>query len=407
MRSVILVMLLVIGSLLLSQEIHAAETYGYTYAYFDDSTGTLSASSYTQADYSTNAYYNRVGVYVKIVDPVTRAELGYVSRETTGTYVSAGLQIAGSADQEYEVQGFHYLFETVYRSMYYYNGYYTSGYSDFYNYGRYEGQVPGPNGVAGFSFYGPGPEIISYNNLRRLGQTLAKVVPLELKNSGTIVAAPENEDYNDEVAVAGGIDQLGPLPLGQGRIDFQGTAYTSPIMVIGTIKPPSAYSFTYRWVRLITRRSWYIRFDNANNRWVVTQRSSRGTAAPEDDTGAANYNDPTPSSATGKVYIYDNSALAIVSDPNDNIGDYIREEKAFVYRLERQDGSTWRLLTQMNVGQIILTRRKATTGVVADDWQPIENSNLKRTLDATITEGEVRATVGGNLPIFIDPGANN
>jgi hypothetical protein len=399
-------MLLVIGSLLLSQEIQAAETYGYTYAYFDDSTGTLSASSYTQADYSTNAYYNRVGVYIKIVDPVTRAELGYVSRETTGTYVSAGLQIAGSADQEYEVQGFHYLFETVYRNMYYYNGYYTSGYSDFYNYGRYEGQVPGPNGVAGFSFYGPGPEIVSYNNLRRLGQTLAKVIPLELKAFGTIVPAPENEDYFDEVAGAG-TDQLGPLPMGQGRTDAPGIAYTAPIMVIGTIKPPAAYSYTYRWVRLITRRSWYIRLDTANNRWVVTLRSSRGTVTPDDDTGEPESNDPTPSSTTGKVYFYDNSALGLETDPNNKIGDYLREEKAFIYRLERLDGVTWRLLTQMNVGQIILTRRQATTGIPADDWQPIENSNLKRTLDARITEDEVRATVGGTLPIFIDPGANN
>jgi hypothetical protein len=68
--------------------------------------------------------------------------------------------------------------------MYYYNGYYMSGYSDFYNYGRYEGQVPGPNNVAGFTFYGPGPEIITYNNLRRLGYTNKKTKvgrPYQLK----------------------------------------------------------------------------------------------------------------------------------------------------------------------------------------------------------------------------------
>jgi hypothetical protein len=61
----------------------------------------------------------------------------------------------------------------------------------------------------------------------------------------------------------------------------------------------------------------------------------------------------------------------------------------------------------MNVGQVIVTKRTNTTGVVANDWEDIENSNETVTLNATISEGEVRSMVGGTLPITIHPDANN
>lgn len=60
----------------------------------------------------------------------------------------------------------------------------------------------------------------------------------------------------------------------------------------------------------------------------------------------------------------------------------------------------------MNVGQKTIAKRKATTGYVPDDWEGIENSNAERILGCTISEAEVREMVGGDLPIEIDPGAN-
>lgn len=156
MKHILLFALFMVCFLFFPKTLWAAETYVYSGISFDDEAGMVNAYAYTQPDYVSNVYYNRVGVFVRVVNTATGAEMAYGSRETTGSYVQASVQFEGKADQEYEVQGGHYLFETVYRSMYYYNGYYTSGYSDFYNYGRYEGQVPGPNNVAGFTFYGPG-----------------------------------------------------------------------------------------------------------------------------------------------------------------------------------------------------------------------------------------------------------
>lgn len=48
------------------------------------------------------------------------------------------------------------------------------------------------------------------------------------------------------------------------------------------------------------------------------------------------------------------------------------------------------------------TRR---TGVVATDFKGKENSNKIRILDMKITTAEVRAIVGGELPIMIDNNA--
>jgi hypothetical protein len=232
-------------------------------------------------------------------------------------------------------------------------------------------------------------------------------VELELKNTGTIVASPENEDYDSEKKSAGGTDQIGPLPMGQGRGEFPGLAYTSPIMVIGNVSPkPIPTDVEFRWKRMITRRSWFILKNAAGTEWYVTQRTRR---VNEDDTGGDAFNDPTPSLALGKIYIYDCSALLPASGAASvKVGDYIREEKAFRYSVEyRVNGGAWSECASKNVGQIIRVSRKATTGTVVDDWEGLENSNAERLLDALIDEADIRGTVGGTLPIIIDVNANN
>lgn len=229
-------------------------------------------------------------------------------------------------------------------------------------------------------------------------------IDLELKNTGTIVSAPENEDYATDKAAAGGVDTLGPLPMGQGRGDFPGKAYSSPLMVIGTVSPAVASSLTFRWKRFISRRSWNIRKDVGGTKWVVTQRTRRGF--PDDDTGADAFNDPTPS-ANRKIYIYDNSALLPQNNPLDKVGDFIYEEKAFIYRVERNLRGTWLTCAEMNVGQIIIVKRKAVTGTLTSDWEGIENSTAVHTLSALVTDAKVRGIVGGSLPIQVDAHAND
>jgi hypothetical protein len=192
--------------------------------------------------------------------------------------------------------------------------------------------------------------------------------------------------------------------MGQGRADFPAQAYTSPVEVVGTVSPAAAATLTYRWKRLISRRSWNIRYDAAAHRWNVTQRSRRGF--PDDDTGHSSFNDPVPN-ANRRIYIYDNSALIPGNNAADHIGDYIYEEKDFTYRVERNNRGTWVTCAEFRVGQILKVRRAATTGTTATDWTGQENSTAVRTVSATINEPKVRAIVGGTDPIWIDPNANN
>ena len=88
------------------------------------------------------------------------------------------------------------------------------------------------------------------------------------------------------------------------------------------------------------------------------------------------------------------------------VGDYIREEVAFVYVVDHWNGSRWVPVGRLNVGQVMIVRRQATTGLVSNDWLGIENSNETRLLDIQIRPNEVRSIVGGSASIYIDPGAN-
>jgi hypothetical protein len=235
---------------------------------------------------------------------------------------------------------------------------------------------------------------------------LVTFIQLTLRNSGTIEPAPENEDEAADRASAGGTSALGPLPMGDGRRDAPGEAYTAPIMMIGRIFPAeSATRFTFRWQRLLTRRAWRMHRDPAGPRWTVTQEASRGPLV--DDTDAGDFNDATPSTPGRRIYIYDCSALNIDmrTDPA-VIGDFLHEKKDFIYRVFVQLNGVWTLASATHVGQVITARRRATTRTVASDWVGVENSNEIRRLTTTISEAEVRAIVGGTDPITLAPGAN-
>lgn len=229
-------------------------------------------------------------------------------------------------------------------------------------------------------------------------------VILVLRNSGKVTAAPENSTHDADVAASGGVDDLGPLPMGQGRGDFPGAAYTSPLEVVATVSPSGASGVSFRWKRLITRRSWNLRHDAANARWTVTQRSRRGF--PDDDTGDASFNNAVPN-ANRRMYIYDDSALLPGNVAADRVGDFLHEQKDFTYRLERDNRGTWVPCAEFHVGQVITVRRIATTGVTATDWSGVENSTAVRTVSATIDEAKVRAIVGGTDAITIVATANN
>jgi hypothetical protein len=232
---------------------------------------------------------------------------------------------------------------------------------------------------------------------------IAVRVLLELHNTGHVTPAPENSTHDADVETSG-VDGLGPLPMGQGRAERPGTVYTSPLEVIATVTPDEATKLTYRWKRLITRRSWNIRQDPTTKTWNVTQRTQRGPLS--DDTGSASFNNAVPN-ANGHMYIYDDSALSPESIPANRIGDYIYEEKDFTYRVERNNRGTFVTCAEIRVGQIIKVRRAALTGTTATDFTGLENSTAIRTVTATINEAKVRGIVGGTDAIQIDANANN
>jgi hypothetical protein len=229
-------------------------------------------------------------------------------------------------------------------------------------------------------------------------------VEISLRATGKIEPEPENDSY-DLSKWAGEGDDLGPLPMGKGRAGHPGIAYTAPIQVIGSV--PDVPNVHWRWKRLLSRRSWFIRQNAQGNGWEVTQRSKRGAPPPPvDDTDTGDYNDDTRS-PNGKIYIYDCSALAPAQGGATAIGDFVYEEKQFTYQVESDAGGSWQVVGTLDVGQKIIAKRIANTGTVANDFQGLENSNVIRVLDAQISDAEARAIVGGSLPITIDSAANN
>lgn len=402
----------VASCLCFSQQVRAQNVYGYSSIDYNEADHRVTAYSTTELDYSVQEYY-RARVQSKLTDENgTVLGSAYADDNFQSGYVTVVIQRLNTTAEEFEVKGTHYGILTLYD--------YNAGqryYWDQFNYLQFLGIDIDYYGF--YSFFGEGPAQRTNRSILDVGKTTsyAHTAPvrasLTLKNTGTIVPAPENEDYENEKGTAGGTDQLGPLPMGQGRFTLPGLVYTSPLMVIGQITPNSAYSSTFRWVRLLRRRSWYIEKNAVGTQWFATQRS-RLPAQPAafdyvDDTDPnGTFNDSTPSN-TGKIYIYDNSAIAPSNAHGQNlrVGDFIREEKAFINYVEYFNGSKWVRIGRLPVGQITIIKRIATTGVVADDWQGIENSTAARTTDAIITSSEVRKMVGGDLPIVIDVNTNN
>ena len=230
-------------------------------------------------------------------------------------------------------------------------------------------------------------------------------VEISLRAAGNIEPAPENGSFQNSKASAGGTDVLGPLPMGTGRWDHPGQAYTAPIQVIGTV--PAIPTASWRWKRFLSRRSWTIWKDANGNGWTVALSKKAGTpSSPEDDTGSPQYRDETPS-PSGKIYIYDASAmLPATTKLYTAVGDYLYVEKQFTYQIEINFGGTWLKVSELDVGQTIVTKRVAT-GDTAAAFQGLENLNQARKLDVLISTSEVRAIVGGTLPIVILQDANN
>ena len=236
-------------------------------------------------------------------------------------------------------------------------------------------------------------------------------VEMKLRTTGRIEPAPENSAYEWCKAGAGGTDLLGALPMGDGRGEAPGAAYTSPVQV--TAKIPVASNLTWRWKRTFYTRSWFIR--NVGGTWKVALRSKLGS--PNDlqpDGPSIDACDNTPSQTTGLIYTYDNSAVGPAipapGQPTLQVGEYVWQEKQFTYQVECNDGANWRKAGTLDVGQRIIAKRfqvTGNTGSEAKDFQGVENINAIRVLDMQITVEKVRAIVGGTAPIEIDPSANN
>lgn len=402
-----------IGCVLFSQEAKAQNVWGYSSIHYDNTTHYVTATSTTDLDYEVQEYYKaRVNC---LVTDETGANVvsGYATDNLQSGTISITLQRFNTTAEEFQVTGTHFGIAVLYD--------YSSGpvrYRDYYDFTSLADFAY--NFLSDYGFLGRGPERRTSNSLTEVGkthsydQTSPVRVVLSPMFSGHIVAAPENEDYATETAKAG-TDLLGPLPMGQGRYDLPNAAYTAPMLMVGQVTPSTAYQDVFTWVRVVKYRLWWIRKSADGSQWIVTQHFKYPVAPypygyVDDSDKNGETSDSTPSS-TGKIYIYDNSALAPANGGGNvlQVGEFIREEKAFIYTVKFFDQTLMKTspVGTNNIGQIIIVKKIGNTGVVANDWQGIENSNKPRILDTVIQPQEVRDIVGGNLPIVIDSNTNN
>ena len=238
----------------------------------------------------------------------------------------------------------------------------------------------------------------------------------------TNIPAPENPHYADDIAAAGGLTNLGVCPLGQGRANSQNDAYT--VITQAAAKVPNIPRMQYQWQRFITRRSWYIRKNTDGTRWLVNQRSSRGTTSPADDATNTLAFNTTPTSSKREIYFADTSATVYAFQTDVpgvgglvKVGDYIHEEKAFTYKVRTSlDGTNWAEGARMDVAHVINVRYKdpgnAPVATAMRDWEGVPNlqggnQEKEGKVNPVIDEKKVRAIVGGGLPIDIDQHAND
>jgi hypothetical protein len=287
-----------------------------------------------------------------------------------------------------------------------------------------------PSLVVGMATY------TSSNTPPSAGSHGALLIPLQLAllNGSTpdfdgsvppsIISAPENPNYSNDVTATGGVTTLGAAAMGQGRSGYSNEAYSDVIMVAA--KAPAVMSgIQYRWERFKSRRSWYIKMSADGKSCNVTWRSSAGIATPANDMHDTSntYENVIPSSTKKEFYACDSTALgygeANGGSVNDtlagfmNKGDFIHEEKAFLYIVQVSfDGVNWTDGTTMEVAQSITIQYKATGGTAVTDWMGIPNNNGGNTstqgvIIPLITKTKVQAIVGPNVTITIDDNANN
>jgi hypothetical protein len=174
----------------------------------------------------------------------------------------------------------------------------------------------------------------------------------------------------------------------------------------------------YEWKRYLTRRSWYIQTTNSGASYYVTQRSSRGTTTPADDTGSSDYYNTTPSSAKNEFYFQDTSALGYGGFANDtngymHVGSYILEKKAFTYQVNISfDGVNWTPGANLPVQQTMTVKYASTAGTNAvSNWVGVPNLQggnvfTNGIMNPVIAPSDVQ-NITGSTNFTIAPTANN
>jgi hypothetical protein len=242
-------------------------------------------------------------------------------------------------------------------------------------------------GVDGEDFYRKRPQTIS--------QTVNDT------SSAWVAASIDNDN---------GIDQIGALPIGQGRPSTV-DEFVYSFMFLASVHHPLANStLQYSWKRTFIDQS--ITILNRNNSWHVYEAVGSVTA-PENDLGANPSDFNNVPNNQGILTVYDNPGMLLrnftILVPNGDganlPGDYVYEKTDFTYTLTASYGSNYsNYSVTKHVGQVISMHRKADTGDFSKDWD--QTSDLTSTTnipDATrVTSDEIRNIVHGNEPIIFD-----
>jgi len=212
------------------------------------------------------------------------------------------------------------------------------------------------------------------------------------------------------IIIWAGTNQLGTLPIGQGRMDvpLKDNSYVSALLVVAKVAPDST-GLTYSWKRSLQRGAWMI--ERSGSQWNVYKRGiSTGFPNPINDTGSSIFYTTIPS-PKGILYYSDTPGSHLGSIVYDHLAvdDYVYEEKDFTYTLTISKGSTVLKKLDFHVGQTITAKRIDRTGTVAQDWEAlgchVSSSNIP---SCKIDQNKVISIVGSNNgTINIHPDANN
>lgn len=179
-RNLFTALVMVMCCLLLAQEAQAqSDTFGYTSAYYNESTNTVSVTATTEPDYLASEYYESA-ISATLYDEFNNQVASTSLRNPEGVTVSVGLEANATYGQAYTARGIHTLLA---RYISDYDLSTTRKYYDAYYYFRIV-DCCGPEGssIWGYTrFGGLGPAYDStYRNLRlgtTWGATAALVMP--------------------------------------------------------------------------------------------------------------------------------------------------------------------------------------------------------------------------------------